>query len=211
MMAFTPATGRQHALAAKILREWAEFSLPQYRAWEHEHAKFPERQRQATSVSRAAQRFQAALEALNENMRIQIADRLALNADLISTEDRVAVRRRFETELEYLRDLVVAVGEVWAPRRRGQPTNRFARRVILDLAAIFEYLTGTKATRHVDSVTHEETGPFRHFAAAVWPVIFDSDDGLSAALRNWDELKVKVYSPIVYEMDLRHPEWGLFD
>jgi len=211
LRAFTPASEGKRALAPKILRDWAEVALPQYWAWERARSEFPERQRQASAILSAARRFLASLQELDNNMRTQIADRLALNAELIANEDRLRVRDRFETELEYLRDLITAIENISRPRRRGRPRNRVARRVILDLAAIFEYLTDTKATRQVDSVSHEESGPFQHFAAAVWPVIFGSDDGLAAALRNWDETRAKVYSPVVYEMDLRNPEWGLFD
>jgi hypothetical protein len=56
---------------------------------------------------------------------------------------------------------------------------------MMDIAAVFEYLTDTEAVRQVDRNTHDEKGPFRDFAGAIWSVLFTSDDGLSAALKNW--------------------------
>jgi hypothetical protein len=204
---------RRWALGPEILRDWTKVELPQYQEWEADRSKFPERQRQAEGIAKDAKRFLASLEGLDEQMRAQIADRLARNADLISKEDRLKVRHRFETELEYLRELVATMQQLWAPRRRGRPRNIMMYRVILDLAAIFEYVTETKATRLVDRDTHEECGQFHDFAAAIWPVIFRSvDDGLPAALKKWDEVKGTKYSAVIFDMDLfRHPEWRLFD
>jgi hypothetical protein len=95
---------------------------------------------------------------------------------------------------------------------RGQPCNIPAYLMMMDIAAIFEYLTDTRATRTVDWKTREETGPFRDFAGAIWSVVFSGADGLSAALKNWAEAKKKYAEPslLMANIAMRHPEWGLF-
>jgi hypothetical protein len=96
--------------------------------------------------------------------------------------------------------------------RRGRPRNILTYLVMMDIAAVFEYLTDTAATRQVDRSTHEETGPFREFAGAIWSIVIGSDDGLSAALKNWAEGKKRhaECSPLIVNIAMRHPEWGLF-
>jgi hypothetical protein len=59
---------------------------------------------------------------------------------------------------------------------------------MMDIAAIFEWLTDRKATREVDRINGKETGQFWHFAAAVWPWVFGKGvSGLPAAMKNWEK------------------------
>jgi len=95
---------------------------------------------------------------------------------------------------------------------KGQPRNVRAYLVMLDLAAIFEWLTDRKATRQVDRITNDETGHFWNFAAAVWPLVFGHGcDGLKSAMKNWKALRLKhnENSPFMLNV-LRHLEWGVF-
>jgi hypothetical protein len=72
-------------------------------------------------------------------------------------------------------------------RQKGPARNDVPYLVLLDLAAIFEWLTGRKSARAwFKSGLEEEQPPFHAFAAAVWPVLFCSDDGLSNAMRSWN-------------------------
>jgi hypothetical protein len=94
---------------------------------------------------------------------------------------------------------------------RGQPRNIVAELVLQDLAALFEYVTGLRATRRVDRTGEKagkETGPFLNFAKAVWPVIFGSDVGLLSQLREWDVYGGKK-SMVISAIALRRPEWGV--
>jgi hypothetical protein len=63
--------------------------------------------------------------------------------------------------------------------------------VMLDLAAIFELVTATEATRRVDFETGKEYGPFREFVGCVWRSIFETDTGCSYALRVWADRVAK--------------------
>ena len=79
-----------------------------------------------------------------------------------------------------------------------------------DIAAIFEWLTGTRAARRI------ERGPatFGRFAEAIWPVVFESaDDGLQSAQKNWAAFRARYEeeSALIANINMRHPEWGVFD
>ena len=83
----------------------------------------------------------------------------------------------------------------------------------MDLAAIFEWLTGRKAARGVDRTDHTETGPFWRFAESVWQVAFDTTRGLKAAMKNFVEAR-KLYqerSPFLSNLAFNHPTWGIFE
>jgi hypothetical protein len=74
---------------------------------------------------------------------------------------------------------------------------------MMDIAAIFEYLTEIEATRRVDRITHDEKGPFRDFAGAIWSILFAGEDGLSAALKNWADGRKKHGKAWVYVASLQ--------
>ena len=118
------------------------------------------------------------------------------------------VEREFQKILNFLKALSSAKPSSKLRRGRGQPRNVVAYLVIRDIADIFEWATRQKAMRG------EEDSPFYEFAAAVWPVVFGKgDDGLPAALKNWAWARknLRERSPCIANMDLRHPEWRLFE
>jgi len=79
--------------------------------------------------------------------------------------------------------MIAASAAILRPQR-GRRSDNVKFEVIKDIAAIFEWATGAPAGRSVDRVTHEETGPFRQFAEAIWPVIFhNADVGLANAMK----------------------------
>jgi hypothetical protein len=109
-------------------------------------------------------------------------------------------------------------GSTW-PRDhfcRGRPRAVAHYLIMMDLAAIFEYLTRKRATRSVRGEDHfaygAEYGAFWDFAQATWPAIFKSTNGLKSAMKNWavDRVRYGEASPLIANMHLRHPEWGLF-
>ena len=83
--------------------------------------------------------------------------------------------------------LVVLEGE--GTPTRGHPQDLLPMLIIVDLAPTFYQATGLRPARAIDRTTPdfepEETGPFYEFMAAVWPVLFGSDDGLSSNFRKW--------------------------
>ena len=89
--------------------------------------------------------------------------------------------------------------------------------VLLDLGAIFEWATRRRASRKVgtDAGTRpgQTYGPFWDFVSAAWPIIFGSSAGLNNALKFWAEGR-RLYdeaSPIMWNLDMRHPQWRIFE
>jgi hypothetical protein len=98
-------------------------------------------------------------------------------------------------------------------RGRGQPRNIVAYVVLLDLAAIFEWLTGVKARREVDRIEGIETGAFYNFCEAIWPLVFESGtDGLSTAMKNWasGHREYGEASALLANISGRYPSWRVF-
>jgi hypothetical protein len=118
--------------------------------------------------------------------------------------------------LEYLNEYLARIGdvqttEIWKPGP-GQPRNITAYFVLLDAAAIFEWLTGVQATREVDRDNGKEIGSFFQFASVRWSVIFqDGIAGLPAAMKNWAEWRSEYDEPsaLIANIAAGHPEWGL--
>jgi hypothetical protein len=95
---------------------------------------------------------------------------------------------------------------------QGQPRNVKAYLVLQDAAAIYEWATGTTATREVDRETGSEVSPFFKFASILWPMIFGNGEaGLKAAIKNWAAWRKKhdERSALIVNIALRHREWGL--
>jgi hypothetical protein len=133
------------------------------------------------------------------------------NAPIVANE----CRHRFSDHLEFLDNLEKSANYLGTrlKRSRGQPRNTAAYLVLLDLAAIFEWLTGVEPKRNVSRTGEGEIGAFYPFCEAVWPLVFNSGlFGLPAAMKNWarDHAKYVESSALIANIDLRHPSWGLF-
>ena len=133
-------------------------------------------------------------------------------------ETLAEMKERLRLEDDFLMKLEAATQRIVVQDKQGpgQPRNVSAYLVMMDLAAVFEWLTGKKATRVVDRITNDETGSFWDFAAAVWPLVFGNGcHGLRAAMKNWAELtseleeKSQLMQNIALALD--QPEWGIFD
>jgi hypothetical protein len=79
---------------------------------------------------------------------------------------------RLSQEVDYLAKLGAITPKKSLQLSRGRPRNTIAYKVLLDAAAIFEWLTDIHATREVDRIEGTETGSFFHFASILWPVVF---------------------------------------
>jgi hypothetical protein len=127
--------------------------------------------------------------------------------DEVSSErQKLEDQRKFLGELEAIASDLARSFERQIDQRRNIP----AYRVVLDIAAIFEWLTNKKATRRVEY----GLDIFGDFARLIWPVIFQKgDDGLEAALKNWAKY-TKTYgdaSPLIGNINFRHPAWRVFE
>jgi len=91
-----------------------------------------------------------------------------------------------------------------------QRRNIPAYRVMQDIAAIFEWLTGRRAVRRVE----RGNDTFGDFARAIWPVILNrADDGLESALKNWAKYRNEYgeESALIANIGFRHPAWRVCD
>jgi hypothetical protein len=92
---------------------------------------------------------------------------------------------RLSQEVDYLAKLGAITPKKFLQQSRGRPRKIAEYKVLQDAAAIFEWLTDTKATRVVDRIEGIDIGLFFRFASILWPVIFRKGvAGLSAAMKN---------------------------
>jgi hypothetical protein len=204
---------RRMDLLPEILREWGQTDLREHLSGKP-RAITRNRLGRLSRVAKCAAELLQALDGLNDR------DRAHLALEIGSTEEATLWQVDFaeqEKRLDEARDFLTALAATGSKahwkRRPGQPRNITSYLIMMDLAALYEYLTGWKAIRSVDRRTREESGAFWQFAAAVWPVAFGSDDGLPAAMKSWANARKKYNeeSPLVANIAFRHPTWGIFD
>jgi hypothetical protein len=112
--------------------------------------------------------------------------------------------------VDLLNNLGNAAAQTWK-YKRGKPRNTAADLVLMDIVAIFEWLTDTEVTRASDERIDAETDPFWRFASAIWPVVFaDGDYGLYSSLKKWSENQHGDESALMFNINMRHPGWGVF-
>jgi len=121
------------------------------------------------------------------------------------------MKERLKQQDDFLKRIEAAIPRLLEEDKQesGHPRNIRAYLVMMDLVKIFEWLTGRKATREVDRDLGKDTGPFWHFAAAVWPHVFgEGRYGLSAAMKNWKNWHSRYgeESSFVRNMAMSHPD-----
>lgn len=200
-------------LLPNVLREWAAIDVKNASAWgasaEYDCEKSNRYKRLASSVSDLRQTMKAVIEMEDLDLIVHVFSQG--NAPIVANE----CRHRFSDHLEFLDNLEKSANYLGTrlKRSRGQPRNTAAYLVLLDLAAIFEWLTGVEPKRNVSRTGEGEIGAFYPFCEAVWPLVFNSGlFGLPAAMKNWarDHAKYVESSALIANIDLRHPSWGLF-
>jgi hypothetical protein len=203
---------RQLELLPQILREWARVDLTDHFSWESAATRQQRRARLA-KVGKIAASLLQATDDLDETDRWDLAAQIGIaeGQSFLQAAGNEQNRRRLDQGCDFIATIAVAAGNPLSRPSRGQPRNILAYLVIRDLAAIYEHLTQKEATRIVDRTSYAECGPFYDFAAAIWPVVFgQGDHGLAAAIRNWAPWWHREKSPVIANIDLRHPEWGIF-
>ncbi len=205
-----PVDPRRRELLPQILRDWGLYDLPDIEL----SARRPSAQRRdrVRAVGERARKLVQALAKLDEVDRTGIAGEMVRGKPLVDawTETQTAIEMIEETT-RFLAKLAEAADQTWV-YGRGQPRNIRAYRVVLDVAAIFEWLTGTKATRETDRQTGKDINAFHEFLAAIWPVIFSQGvNGLSSAMKNWAEWSAehRETSAVIANIALRNPDWEI--
>ena len=126
-------------------------------------------------------------------------------------EDLAASEARLDDLMILLGGIETALNEyvLKQKRIRGRPRNFVPLLILLDIAELYGWVTGSTPTRQYDSPRSTETGPFYHFASAIWQVIFGNTHGLKSAVRSWGNMKdEKDRSALIYNMGLDIAEYG---
>src|SRR5262245_5324948 len=209
---------RRVDLLPRVLNEWSRTDLTEHLSRDTPAAS-RKRFAQLTNVGKYATHLRQALEAIDQPGKSWIAYEIGREEGSppfsVSRERHAEMKERLRQEDDFLRKFAAATLTLIEEdkRGRGQPRNIRAYLVMLDLAAIFEWLTDRKAARGVDRTDHTETGPFWRFAESVWLVAFGTTRGLTAAMKNWAKAR-NVYhghSSFLLNLPMRRPEWGIYE
>jgi hypothetical protein len=170
-------------LLSRIFREWAQIDLPEHLSRE---ANGRRRKRIGTlrSIDNYASKLLRALSELEQaKEECWIAYGLGVVRERpLNRTEAADLENQFRQGCEFLKNL--SSGAAAAANSLhvdcGRPRNLAAYLVLRDIASIFQWVTGTEASRSVDRADGKEIGPFWQFASAVWPVVFGKgDDGFS--------------------------------
>jgi hypothetical protein len=138
---------------------------------------------------------------------------LAKRISAMGFQDEVSgQRQKLKDQRKFLGELEAIASDLAGSFKRmiDQRRNIPAYRVMLDIQAIFEWLTNTKATRRVE----RGRDIFGNFVRSIWPVVFEKgDDGVDSALKNWAK-GTKDYgdaSPLIANVSFRNPAWRVFE
>jgi hypothetical protein len=233
-------------LFRRLFREWWAEDLERHYQFFSDASRAVDRLRgeMLDRVSKAAGRLCNALAMLDDQGLAQVGFGRVTRGDLESW--RAALTSRISpTALEWLAQFVerkvqlpnptiewlaemAAIGgsfdkgkprSGWKHHGPGQPRAVLLNSVIFDLAALFQWVTGSSPTRRThgrDAAAPDRGrpyGPFHTFASAVWPLIFGSPRGLLAAEKRWRSTfrQSGARSEVIANIASRHPEWRLFD
>jgi len=214
---------RRKALFPRILHEWVHVDLPEHFDWETRRRQAKMLKKRLSLVEKRAAQLVASLQDLVSEdhflLAMSLTTRKTQKGILDLDPDQISNSlAEFKRGAEWLLELAAGAHDAnrSMAQSRGRPRAVFSYLVMMDLVAIFEYLTHKRATRSVRGEDHfeygAEYGPFWDFAEATWTAIFKSARGLKSTIRNWVEARDRYgeVSPLIANMHLRHPEWGIF-
>ena len=209
---------RRLNLLPRLLNEWSRTDLREHLSREA-RATVRGRYQQLSKIGSRAHDLREALEAIDQPGMSWIAQEIGREEGSplfsVTRETLSEMKLRLKQQDDFLKKIEAAILRLLEEDKQGpgQPRNIVAYLVMLDLAAIFEWLTHRKAARGVDRIDHTETGPFWRFAESVWLLAFGSALGLKAAMKNWAEARNEYHehSSFLYNLATRRPEWGIFE
>jgi hypothetical protein len=210
-----PATviSRRRELLPQILRDWSSNDL-------HSHMKFQRRPslERREKMERIRDCAHALVQALDETDELDVwglADMMVREANETSSAgiagraEFIVLNQRITETVDLLNNLGKAADQTWK-YNSGRPRNTAGDLVLMDIIAIFEWLTDTEVTRPSDQKIDAETDAFWRFATAIWPVVFgDGERGLYSSIKNWSQNQHGDESVLMFNINMRHPEWGL--
>ena len=205
-------------LLPDILIEWERHDLQEYVSSRETRESIRQTSKRYQELITAATKLSSAIDAaIKSSEHILIALQLGEFDGTVPMRDRRAhYTDKILEHREFLRDLIAASSSISKRSQSGpgRPPNNIAYVALLDIAAIFEWVTLRKASRLVDPVRGVETGLFYLFASAIWPLILQrADDGLPAAIKKWASARRKFgeRSALIANIDMRHRLWRVFD
>jgi hypothetical protein len=178
---------RRLDLLSRIFREWAQTDLK-----EHLSRKANGRRQKRIGTLRSIDNHgNKLLRALSELEQADDGCWIAYGLGVVrerplSRTESADVESQLGQQREFLKRLSPAAAAAANSLHvsRGRPRNLTAYLVMQEIATIFQWVTGTEASRSVDRADGNEIGPFWEFALAIWPVVFGKgDDGLSFAMQ----------------------------
>ena len=209
-------------LLPRILHEWGTIDLPDHLSRKARQPPNP-RQKSLIIVKDLANQLGIAIQKLSADehflLATSITARKMRRQIIVLTPDQFAQAiAELKRGSEWLVELAAGANAAnsLVARKRGRPRLVAHYLIMMDLAAIFEYLTGERAERLIRGEDHSQRGTdygsFWNFAEATWAVIFKSTDGLKAAIKHWASYRIRYgeTSAIIANIDLRHPRWGIF-
>src|SRR5262249_49599536 len=149
---------RRLDLLPLILDEWSRTDLREHLSRES-RATVRTRYEQLSKIGTPANDLRQALESIDQRGMSWIAQEMAREGGnalfSVSCEKLTEMKERLKDEGDFLGKLAAATVRLIEEQdeslsRRGQPRNIRAYLAMMDLVAIFEWLTGGKATREVD-------------------------------------------------------------
>jgi hypothetical protein len=212
-----PLPQHRRELLPRILQEWGRIDLRQHLSMASP-AIIRKRINSLEKIKASACQLSDALNKLDKRDQTSILLQMIIaegkRFDDVSRSEFSDRQARLTEVVDYLAKLgAIKPKEYWRARR-GHPRNIAALLVLLDAAAIFEWLTGIMATREIDRFKRIDTGPFFRFASVLWPVVFRKGvAGLPAAMKNWAAARSKYdqRSALIANIDARYRTWGVFE
>ncbi len=206
-------------LLPKVLREWSRTELPRHLSLESLKI-IRERGKKVELFEKHASALLHALDALDDLGRRRIVHRVATRETAVVGQNELTlVKEELVALHNFLTSVAPANPHPGQKFKFGRQRNYIAYLVILDIVAIFEWITKAEATRQVDRDGKGDTGPFWEFAEVIWSLVFGNGNfGLSSAVKNWASGKrawklgrseVIDRSPLIINIALRHPSWGI--
>jgi hypothetical protein len=215
---------RKQQLVPMIIAEWGRIDIENYLSQPRPHELQKER-KLLEKLALRANELAHAMSSLEPGLRLAIAHNLS--------KGKVGPETPFLAWYDHIHEIDSRLAEMPARLNRlsaaatgtavgwGSPRLRHdsaIRNLILkDLAAIFEFATEQWSARRVRTDAYpdagQDYGPFWDFVSGVWPMIFGSTKGLKYAVKFWASARAErgEGSAVIANMDLRHPEWRIFE
>jgi hypothetical protein len=202
-------------LLPNILGEWAERDLPEYADCLGSPASKKASAKTFQKLISASNHLLDTLDTVTEFDWAIIAFAMGETGKDPATYNRIEfLTRKIEDHREFIHKLIKSItdAEKQFVSKPGRPRHNLAYFALMDIVAIFEWVTLRKAARRVDRIQGVETGPLYLFACSIWPTIFaNGDDGLPATMKKWAKFRHAERSALIANMDLRHRSWRVFD